>query len=357
MNWKKSVPFGLIMIAAAVFLMRRFSPFGESKNANKRESSPSEFVLACQGRVEGSTDTVHVGAASNGVVKAVYVREGEVVKRGTLLAELDCGDLKASLREAQAATAAARQELIRVVRGSRREEREAAAQKTLAAAAVLDRAKTHLSRVTSLYDSKTISRDEFEQSMREYKVAEALLRAASAEADMANAGPLPEEVAKARSIVEGAEHHVQVVEQQLDKCTITAPISGSVLRVDTHVGESFSTFVPKPLFTMADSSTRRVRAEVDETDVAYLHIGQSVSIESDAFSGRHFDGQLSRIGSQMGRRTVSSGDPSEKSDRDVLEAFVTLGADAQVLPLGLRVLVRFRTSSRPSAKHDISPEK
>jgi hypothetical protein len=114
-------------------------------------------------------------------------------------------------------------------------------------------------------------------------------------------------------------------------------------------GESFSTLTPRPLFTMADLSVRRIRAEVDERDVSKVRVGQKVLISSDALQNQLLQGVVGRISDTMGRKRILTGDPSEKADRDVLEAMIDLDA-AVKLPVGMRVTVQFQEVRQRSPK-------
>ena len=63
--------------------------------------------------------------------------------------------------------------------------------------------------------------------------------------------------------------------------------------------------------------------------------------KADAYPNRRFAGTVKELSSVMGRKSVVTGDPADKSDRDVLEVVAELGPDATALPLGLRVTVQF----------------
>ncbi len=99
--------------------------------------------------------------------------------------------------------------------------------------------------------------------------------------------------------------------------------------------------MPRPLFSLADDSVRRVRAEVDEWDVGKVKLGQRTIVSADGFPGRQFDGRVIELGHVMGRKTVLSGDPTEKADRDILEVIIELDQSAKELPIGLRVTAQF----------------
>src|SRR5258706_10298161 len=104
------------------------------------ESRPKmdRIGVASPGRIEGKSDSIDIGAAIDGVIQEMYVREGDNVERGQVLAELDCRDLKSMLPVTRAEAESLQQTRERLLRGSRQEERAAAAQKTLAVKAAFE---------------------------------------------------------------------------------------------------------------------------------------------------------------------------------------------------------------------------
>jgi HlyD family secretion protein len=297
-------------------------------------------LLAAPGRVEGQGETISLGAGAEGVVKAVLVTEGQAVTKGAVLAVISCEDVKAEIDRARAVAESARQTRIRILRGPRDEERKAAAERAAAAQAVAAQAQEHLRRLDALYEKAEISRESFEQAQRDYEVARANYESARAEEELAESGPLPEEKTRADADVSAAEQNVSVATEKLEKCNVRAPISGTVLRVMTRVGESYSTVLPRPLFTLVDESVRRVRAEIDELDIGNVKLGQQAIIRADGFPGRQFEGRVIQLGHVMGRKSVLSGDPAEKADRDILEVIIELQSGKE-LPIGLRVTAQF----------------
>ncbi len=75
----------------------------------EKQADSDPVVVACPGRVEGRSDTIAVGAATDGVVQAVHVREGDIVAKGAVLAEIGCSDIQSSLSVAQAEAESVRQ--------------------------------------------------------------------------------------------------------------------------------------------------------------------------------------------------------------------------------------------------------
>src|SRR6266568_1313662 len=135
--------------------------------------------VASPGRIEGKSDSIDVGAAIDGVIQEMYVREGDKVERGQVLAELDCRDLKSMLPVTRAEAESLQQTRERLLRGSRQEERAAVAQKTLAAKAAFEQASTRLDRSSKLAEANLIAQAVFEEVRRDAAVAEAEFRGAA----------------------------------------------------------------------------------------------------------------------------------------------------------------------------------
>jgi ABC exporter DevB family membrane fusion protein len=311
---------------------------GSSKQPNPERV---EVVLACPGRVEGITEVINVGAGADGVIAEIRAREGQQVKIGEVLAVIDRQELSAELSAARAAAESARQARARLVRGSRDEERRQAEAEANAYEATVRQAQLRYDRYERLFVQGVISEDQRDEAKKNQEVAEASLRAAIKHMQLVNAPALPEELLRADSEVRAADERVRNVTELLKKSYVKAPISGTVLRTFMKPGETFSTFTPQPILSLADTSALRVRAEVDERDIGRISLGQRVIARSDGFQQREFAGRVASIGLQMGRKKVRTGDPAEKSDRDVLEVLIDLNEKETQLYVGLRVTVQF----------------
>ena len=337
---------------AALLVIGGAALFGTSRNRNSVQArgtannASGAVVFASPGRVEGASETTQVGAAADGVLKAVYVKEGQFVKRGTLLGEIACDDLRPALQTAMAEADSARQTRARLLRGARDEEKKIASEKTAAARATFNEAKSRMDMQQALFQKQQVSRASYDQATRDVGVADANLRAALRNEELVSAPPLQEDTARADADVLAAEGRVQTAQERIAKCSIVAPIDGTVLRVYAKRGESFSTVTPRPLFSLADTSTRHIKAEVDERDVDKLSVGQNVIIQADALEGKKLRGSVARVSAMMGRKSISTGDPADKSDRDILEAVIDFDDKAKPLPIGLRVTVQFLSDAR-----------
>ncbi|MEP7341855.1 MAG: efflux RND transporter periplasmic adaptor subunit [Acidobacteriota bacterium] len=330
-----------LFVTQAGFISRPAAKVEASAKSETASVPSGNVVLAAPGRVEGQSEVIEVGPVADGVLTEVRVREGQQVAAGEVLATVACGDLEAEQRASLAAAEIARQSRERLLRGSRDEERRIAASETASTEAVLKQAQTHYQRQSSLYETGDISRAQWEQARREWDVAAATLRAAQDRVALANAKALPEELARAEAEILAAENRAQAMAARVGKCAVRAPQAGRVLRVHLLPGETVSTVMPRPVVSLADLSRLRVRAEVDERDLGRLRAGQAVAVQADAFPEKQFSGRVASFGALMGRKQVRTGDPAEKSDRDVLEVLIDLDERDERLVVGLRTTVRF----------------
>ncbi len=263
-----------------------------------------------------------------------------MISKDDTIAEIACDNLDSEVRALEASRESFVQTRVRVLRGSRDEERRVADQDVLSADAIVDQARRQNDRMQFLAAKDEVSQQTADNAKRDLATAEAAARAALEVQKLANAGPLPEEVSKANADVASAEERLHATVAQRDKCIVRAPISGTITRVNMRIGEAFSTVIPRPIVTMADLSERRIRAEVDERDLPKVEINQRVRISAQGFR-EPFAGKVIWTSVVMGRKTARSTDPAERSDRDILETLIAPERGAPRLPLGLRVVVEF----------------
>ena len=339
----------LITLILSILAVAGLLVFALAKNDSRKSvaadgsqtKSHEEIVLACPGRVEGESEVVNVGAGADGVLTAVLVHEGQQVRAGQVIALIDCREIESQIAEARALAERAQQNRLRLLRGSRPEERRKAADETAVAEAQFKQAQLQHQRVAQLFKSAVVSKEELDSAARDLAVAEATLHATKNQQDLVNAPPLPEELARADSEVGLAEEQARTAKARLDKCAVKAPLSGTILKAFLKPGESVSTVFPQPIVSLVDTSQIRVRAEVDERDVGRVYVGQSVIVLADAYPEKRFVGKVSRVGAVMGRKKVRTGDPAEKSDRDILEVLIDLDGTEKYLVVGLRTNVQF----------------
>jgi HlyD family secretion protein len=338
--------FGLIISAAVIFATSlAMTAYGgdnpeagrAAKITNPSEPAPGSFRIAAQGRIEPVSEAVELAIGSVGTLAVVYVDEGDTVKKGQILAELINGDQQARITQAEAQLALRKAELDKLLHGARPEERRQATAQFERTEASLALAKQELARRRPLAATGFSSQQSLEQAVSSMQIAEANNNANRAALDLVNAPPRAEDITIAQANVALAEGNLAEQRVLLQKTQLRSPINGVVLRRYLKTGETISVQPLIPILQIGDTSHLRVRAEVDETEVGRLKLGQRASMTAPSYPNRRFSGVVARIGQRMGRKNVRSDEPTEKNDTNVLDVLIDLDELAVRVPIGLRV--------------------
>jgi HlyD family secretion protein len=325
---------GVLFVLSIANLLR--SRGQEVSASGPNASSANSTLIVAPGRVEAVSEEIRVSSELSGRLRVVHVEEGDRVRRGQVLAEIENDDYRARVAAAEAGLAQREAELRRTVNGARTQERREAEASMQAAKAVLDNSKSEAERRRGLADRSVISRDEAERYERGYQVARAQYEQASQHFGLVDAEAREEDRARAEAAVATAGAQLAEACAFLEKSYIRAPINGVILRKLRHNGESVSTQLDSPVITMADDSVLRVRLDVDESDVSKLRVGQRAYVTAEAYGTHKFWGRVIRVGRILGKKNIRTDEPSEHVDTKILETLVELDAGEQ-LPLGLRV--------------------
>jgi HlyD family secretion protein len=316
--------------------------WGRTTTARKPETAKTsvrgEYLIAGAGRVEPSSENIKLGSEINGKLKRIYVEEGDTVRRGQVLAELENSDYRAQVESAEAEVMQKQAELRKVINGARQQERSEALSSVAEAQAVMNNAKADMVRRRELFAAGVISREEEDRYEKEYEVAKARYDEMSQHHSLVDADAREEDHAIAQANLQLAQAQLDNARALLEKTYIRSPIDATVLRKHHQEGESVSnsTSAPDPIFTIGDKSALRVRVDVDEADVSKLTLGQRAYVMADAYGDKRFPGHVVRIGEELGRKNVRTDEPTERVDMKILETLVELDKGIE-LPVGLRV--------------------
>ncbi len=241
----------LALAVAVVAVGRTFAPFGRASGTE----SHVEVVRVARrdvGRVVKATGVVKpmigaevkVGSRVSGVVRRLFVRVGDRVEKGQLLAELDDRELVARRDQAAAALALAR--------------------------ATMEYAGADLRRKRALSAELVIAAGDLDLATQSYAVAE--------------------------QQVKGAAASLEDATTQLGYARITAPINGVVSVVSTQEGETVAASFSAPTFvTLLDLARLEVWAYVDETDIGRIQRGQAARFTVDTYADQEFAGRVTAI--------------------------------------------------------------
>lgn len=331
-QWMRIGLVALVAIGGSAWWMHRPK---EVSAASPTPVSPVRTVAAA-GRVEPFGEEVRLASELDGRLKRVLVEEGDRVRAGQVVAELDNGDFVARVALAKATIAEREAAVERLVNGSRRQERGEQRAAVREAEVVVDNARVERDRRQQLLDRGAISRTEFDTADREYRVSVARLEAVRERQSLVDDQTRPEDLARARAELAAARARLDEAEALLSKTIIRSPIAGVVLRKKLKAGESVSSKGEPAILTLGEVAKLRIRVDVDEHDVAKVALNQTAWVTAPAYGDRKFTGRVVQIGQALGRKNVRTDEPTERVDVKILETLVELDPGQQ-LPVGLRV--------------------
>ncbi|MBI4606982.1 MAG: HlyD family efflux transporter periplasmic adaptor subunit [Planctomycetes bacterium] len=314
-------------------------PVPPGADAASRGSSGRTAAKAL-GRVEAASEEIGVSSDLTGRIAEILVEEGDRVEKGAPLARLEPFVYQSRVEAAKAAVAqaVARRKLVEA--GARRDEVDAARALLEETKASERLARSSWERTRQLVEAGISSAQAADQAREEMEAATSKVRSAEEKLELVLNWARAEELEAAEAEVAQRRHELAVAEAELDKTVLRAPIAGTIVRKNLRVGEAVSALQVQPVVTIADMSDLRVRAEVDEIDIARVRAGQRAELEVLSGSGKVFHGAVIRLGKTMGRKKVASDDPNERQDVRVLEVLIDID-EPDELPLGLRLTVSF----------------
>lgn len=287
-------------------------------------------IVSASGEIKPKT-YVNVGANAFGKIVRLYVREGDHVKKGQLLAQLENAQPAADVAANQAALQASGTDSA------------AAAAALKRAQADVERTRLEYQRAEGLLNSGLIPRAEYDTKKTAYDAAVAAL--AQSEAQDASAR---QRIAQQRAALTR-------VSDMLSKTTYIAPFDGVITNLPVREGETVVVGIQNSpgstLMTLADTSVITAEVKVDETDVIHIKNGQPAEVVIDAIPGKTFKGFVSEIGNNALLR--STGVSTAQTTTGATEAkdfkvVVTLQDPPENLRPGLSATAKITTARKDS---------
>ncbi len=234
-----------------------------------------EAIVSASGKIEPKK-TVNISAQTMGRVTRLAVEEGDRVKAGQFLLQIDPVTAEAAVRRDIAAVAGAATSL---------EQSKVSLQ---SARANLDVARQNMKRQQELWTAGLTTRESFERAQAELEVRESELKARE------------QEIKTRETQLQQQQAGLASSRHTLTQVRFDAPFDGIVTRRNVEEGENVVVGTMNNagtvLLTVADMSVIEAEVEVDETDVPFVQIGQVAKIEIDAIPDRVFTGHVTEIG-------------------------------------------------------------
>jgi membrane fusion protein, multidrug efflux system len=246
-------------------------------------SDYSHYITTDDAHVDA--DNVGVGAKIMGRLSNVYAQEGDFVKKGTLLADLDSSDFIAQRNQAVALKLQAQANL------AQSEVKYSSDQKGLRVQEInLERASDDFKRAKSQSDGGVITPEQFDHAKKAYETASAQLDASKSMLMVSKSM-----ISTANAAVESANAQIKVLDTQLKNTRLYAPADGLIAKRWLIPGDVVQP--SQSVFTMTISSNLWIVAFLEETKIAEVYNGQNVKISIDAFPDQKFTGKIFLIGS------------------------------------------------------------
>ena len=284
-TWLKIGAVALVVMALALYLLRNVL-LGTPTKAYAATTGELLQSVVASGRII-SPQRVTVALQGSGRVQRVAVAEGQLVKAGQLLIELDNSDSRASLAQADATTAQAQAKLRQLVELGQPQAVQALAQ----AQATALQARKALDRNRDLVARGFVSQAAVDDTQRAVDVAAS--QVASAQAQVKNNAAGGSETLLAQAALSQAQAGQQLARAKLDQGQVLAPSSGVLISRSVEVGDIVQP--GKALMVLAGSGQAQILIQIDEKNLSKIALGQKAFASADAFATQRFDAVVAYI--------------------------------------------------------------
>lgn len=243
----------------------------------------------------GNVDIRQVDLAFNGSerITRMLVQEGDVVKKGQLLATLATQRLAARAAQAEAQVAAQSQMVARMEAGTRVEEINRARAEVEVAKAQERVAQRSFRRIRDLVRKNLASQQQADDAEAAADSAAARVKATEAALTLALAGPRKEDIAAAKSTLKAREAELVLARRELADASLYAPSPGVIRNRILEPGDMASP--QKPVYSLALTDPMWVRAFVDEPDLGKIRLAMSARVSTDSFPDKTYRGWIGYI--------------------------------------------------------------
>ncbi len=306
----KRVIIALVVLIVLLVVLKKTGVLGKDEGIKVTSEKVTKKTIIetvnASGKIYPEVE-VKLSPDISGEIVELNVEEGDSVKRGQVLARI-YGDIYATQRDQAAAIVSQQQAQV------------ANASASLGALqAQLDQAKKTYDMQKELYDEKVISKNEFNTADAAYKTAVANLNAAK------------QGIVGSQASVQSARAGLAKANKDISRATLEAPMNGVVSLLSVKKGERVvgsSMMAGTEMMRIADMSKIEVRVDVGENDVPKVHLGDSATIEVDAFNNRKFKGVVTQIASSNNGAATASALTTTSTDVTNYKVYIRLDPDS-----------------------------
>jgi HlyD family secretion protein len=312
---------GAAVIGANLYLRRSTAV---AVNAEALRTRDLEAIVSASGKIQPKRQ-VNISANTMGKVTRLAVQEGERVKQGQFLLEIDPRSLAGQLERGEASVAAARSAL---------QQGQTAVEQ---AKANLDLARQTLKRQQELWKDGLTTREALERAQNDVAVRETDLMARQ------------QDIKTREEQIKQEQASLATTRYNLSQVIINSPMDGLVTRRNIEEGETAVVGTMNNagtvLLTIADMSALQAEVEVDETDIPQVVLGQPAKVTIDAVPDRTFKGHVTEIGNSPIQAT-SQTQANQQRQATTFKVVVTIDEDVPDVRPGFTCTAEITTATR-----------
>jgi HlyD family secretion protein len=241
-------------------------------------------IVSANGKVQPEVE-LKMSADVSGEIVELYVKEGDVVKKGTLLCKINPEIYISSMDRANAAVNAARSSS------------ESSKSRLEQAKSQLKQSELNYNRNKKLFDESVISSADFETAKSNYEVAKAEVDAAT------------QSVSGAIFNINSSQASLKEANENLNKTNIYAPVDGTVSKLSKEKGERVvgtNMMEGTEILRLANLNEMEVSVDVSENDIVRVSLGDTADVEIDAYIGKKFKGIVTEVANSANSSASSS---------------------------------------------------
>lgn len=340
MSRKKKVVIGIIVVVvlgaaagANIYFRREQGPSVEVEAIRARDL---EAIVSASGRVQPKRQ-INISANQMGRVTRLAVEEGQRVKAGQFLLEIDPRQLEGQLQRGEASVAAAKSGLAQARVGVSAAETALHQARTL-----LELAQQNLKRQQDLWKDGLTTREALERAQNEVAVREADVKRSQQDISARQ-----QEIETREQQIKQEQAGLSQTRYNLTQIIIQSPMDGIVVRRNIEEGETAvvgtMNNAGSQLLTIADMSVLEAEVEVDETDIPLVAIGQEAKVTVDAVEDRTFRGHVTEIGNSPIQTNAQQGGQRQAT---IFRVVVTLDEEVPNVRPGFTCTVEITTSKK-----------
>jgi HlyD family secretion protein len=344
-TWKKvliGVGAALLLVILVAFGIHQSNKGVVTVQTGKTQRQDLSSIVSASGEIKPKT-YVNIGANAFGKITHLYVREGDRVKKGQMLAQLENVQSAADVAATKASLDASKTDAV-------------------AAAANLNTAKADLNRAKADYERARLDWDRGQGLFKAGVISKADYDTRKATWQTTEAGVAQAEarVAQAKAQVDSAQGHIAQTDASLtrasdvlQKTVYAAPFAGVITNLPVREGETVVIGIQNApgstLMTLADMSVITAEVKVDETDIVNVQLGQPAEVTIDAIPKKIFHAVVTEIGNNAIVRSTgvaTSQSTSASQEAKDFKVVVTLSDPPEDLRPGLSTTAKITTATR-----------